>query len=58
MNQLVPIADAQIALGGISRTTLYRLVSDGALTRVNIGRRAFVTAESIDAYVESLMEVR
>lgn len=57
MNQLLPIADAQSALGGISRTTVYRLVDEGALTRVNIGRRSFITGDSIDSYINALTEV-
>ncbi|AZZ82570.1 DNA-binding protein [Gordonia alkanivorans] len=58
MNQLVPIADAQSALGGISRSTLYKLIADGEVTRVNIGRRSFVTGDSIDQYIHTLTEVR
>ena len=57
MNQLVPIADAQSALGGISRTTIYRLVEEGRLQRVNIGRRSFITGDSINQYINILTEV-
>ncbi|WP_083207272.1 helix-turn-helix domain-containing protein [Gordonia sp. UCD-TK1] len=56
--KLVPIVEAQTALGGISRTTIYRLVSEDKLTRVNIGRRSFITGDSIDNYIHALMEVR
>jgi hypothetical protein len=48
----VPAACAE--LGGISRTTLWTLVRDRHLEQVHIGRRAFITAESIAAYVDSL----
>lgn len=43
-----------VALGGISRTTLWELINRGELTRVKIGSRAFITTESIAAYVERL----
>ncbi len=57
MNQLVPIADAQSALGGISRTTIYRLVEEGRLQRVNIGRRSFITGDSIRNYLGSISQI-
>lgn len=41
-------------LGNISRTTVYELINSGELVHVNIGRRGFVTAASIDAYIERL----
>lgn len=53
---LVPIEDAQQELGGIGRTTLYRLIEQGHLVRANIGRRAFITGESIAAYIASITE--
>jgi predicted DNA-binding transcriptional regulator AlpA len=53
-NQLVPIERTQDQLGGISRTTVYGLVKAGHLDKVNIGRRGFITAESIDKYVATL----
>jgi len=51
---LIPIPDAQTDLGGISRPTVYNLVNRGELVKVNIGRRGFITAESIAAYVDRL----
>lgn len=51
---LVPYDDARPLLGGIGRTLLWELVSRGELTKVNIGRRAFITAKSIAAYVDRL----
>lgn len=52
---LYPFDEArQDRLGGIGRTTIYRLINEGKLTKVNIGRRAFITADSIDSYIESL----
>ena len=53
---LVPYDEARTALGGIGRTTLYELFEQNQLTKVNIGRRGFVTAESLAAYVDRLSE--
>lgn len=53
---LVPIPASCQALGGISRTTLYELVDNGDLVRVNIGRRALITQASLDAYVDRLSQ--
>lgn len=55
IRRLVAITDATAELGGVSRSTIYDLVNRGHLTKVNIGRRGFITAESLDGYVESLM---
>jgi excisionase family DNA binding protein len=38
----------------IGLTTLYKLIDTGQLTRVHIGRRSLITAESLEAYVNSL----
>jgi len=46
---LVPIDDSCAALGNIGRTTLYELVKQKKLVKVNIGRRGFITAESLEA---------
>lgn len=51
---LYPYDEAMAKLGGIGRTKLYELFDDGLLTRVNIGRRGFVTAESLGALVDQL----
>lgn len=53
---LYPIPEARERLGGIGNTTIYRLINDGHITKVNIGRRGFITAESLDSYVASLTE--
>lgn len=53
---LYPIPEARERLGGIGHSTIYRLINEGRITKVNIGRRGFVTAESLDAYVASLTE--
>ncbi|MCI4674787.1 helix-turn-helix domain-containing protein [Candidatus Mycolicibacterium alkanivorans] len=52
--RLVAIPDARHNLGGIGHTTIYDLINRGELTKVNIGRRSFITAESIAAYVDRL----
>lgn len=53
---LVPIPGTCSALGGVSRTTVYDLANKGELVKVNIGRRGFITAESLAAYVNRLSE--
>jgi len=57
VNKLVSIQDAREKwLGGIGRTTVYELIKRGELTQVHVGRRAFITAKSIEAYVDRLSE--
>lgn len=51
---IVPIPDTQHKLGGIGKTKLYDLVNSGDLTKVNIGRRGFITRKSIEAYVDRI----
>ena len=53
---LIPIPDTCSKLGGVSRTTVYDLVNQGELVKVNIGRRGFITSESLAAYVDRLRE--
>ena len=47
--------EAADLLGGIDRTTVWRLVRAGRLDQVKIGRRAFITRESIDRFVETAL---
>ena len=54
---LVPVPGACSALGGVSRTTVYDLVNRGELVKVNIGRRGFITAKSLEQYVDRLSEL-
>lgn len=54
VRKLDPIPDAQAYLGGISRTALYGLIDAGFIKRVSIGRRAFITRESMDHYIGTL----
>jgi hypothetical protein len=51
---LLSLPQAQAALGGIGLTLLYKLIDTGSVQRVKIGRRAFITQASVDAFVESL----
>jgi excisionase family DNA binding protein len=51
---LLPITDVCLALGKSSRTTVYKLVDERHLDLVKIGRRSFVTAESLERYVAQL----
>lgn len=53
---LVPIPESQEMLGKVGRTTIWKLVKANELVQVNIGRRAFITAESLEAYVGRLQE--
>ena len=46
--ELASIKRTQEMLGEISRQTVYNLVERGDLRRVNLGRRAFITGESIE----------
>lgn len=55
-NRLVSIPEARAFLGGIGHTTIYELINRGELLKVNIGRRGFITAESLAAYVNRLQE--
>ncbi|MBF9315817.1 helix-turn-helix domain-containing protein [Mycobacteroides chelonae] len=54
IRRLVPIPEARQILGGIGHSTVYELVKRGEITKVNIGRRGFITAESIRAYIDRL----
>ena len=54
---LVSVPGACSVLGGVSRTTVYHLVNHGQLKKVKIGRRGFITAKSLAAYVDRLSGV-
>jgi len=53
---LIPIEAARNRLGGISRTMVYELINRGEIIKVNIGKRGFITSESIAAYVDRLTQ--
>ena len=52
--RLVSIPEARQVLGGIGHTTIYELINQGQIVKVNIGRRGFITSESLEAYVDRL----
>jgi hypothetical protein len=54
LRRLVPIPESCRLLGGVGRTTLYALVKQRKLTKVNIGSRSFITAESLEAFLDGL----
>jgi hypothetical protein len=57
VRRLVPVPEAMGMLGGIGRTKVYELISGGEITKVNIGSRSFITAESLEMYLERLVAV-
>jgi predicted DNA-binding transcriptional regulator AlpA len=57
VKRLVSIPEARSVLGGIGHTTIYDLIKRRELVKVNIGRRGFVTAESLASYIDRLTEV-
>jgi hypothetical protein len=57
VKRLVSILEAREEwLGGIGHTTMYGLIKRGEVVKVNIGRRSFITAESLARYVDRLSE--
>ena len=60
-DQLIPLQpfydlpDVSRKLGNISRSTLYRLIEQRKLVRVNLGTKALITGESLAEYVNELM---
>lgn len=53
---LIDHGEAMRKLGGIGRTTFYQLINDGEIEQVHIGRRGFITAKSLAAYVDRLSQ--
>ena len=49
--ELYSIEDARFLLGGISRVTIYELLNNGELASVVIGRRRFIPAGAITAFI-------
>jgi hypothetical protein len=49
--ELYSIEDARFLLGGIARKTIYDLLNDGELASVVIGRRRFIPAGAITAFI-------
>src|ERR1019366_3376296 len=55
---LYDLPGAAMKLGNCSRSTLYRLIEQGKIVRVNIGTKAVITGESIAGYIEELKSTR
>lgn len=55
--RLIPITEARQLLGGIGHTTVYELIKRREIVKVNIGRRGFITSESLEAYIDRLKKV-
>ncbi|QPO17133.1 helix-turn-helix DNA binding protein [Gordonia phage Lilbeanie] len=53
--RLIALDDAAAYLGGIHTDTVNSLAQQRTLTKVKIGRRSFITRESLDAYVDRLI---
>ena len=49
--ELYSIEEARLVFGGISRATIYDLLNSGELPSVVIGRRRFVPAAAIAAFI-------
>lgn len=52
---LVSVPEALHALG-VGRSTFYKLIRAGSLQQVHIGRRSFVTRDSVMSFVDTLIE--
>lgn len=48
------ITQTREKLGGLSRSTIYELISRGDLRVVKIGRRSFIPEESLRTFVEKM----
>lgn len=51
---LVSIMETRRRLGGLSRTTVYKLIENNDIEKVKIGARTMIIAESIKLYAERL----
>lgn len=56
IRRLVSIGEARHLLGGIGHTTVYELIKRREIVKVNIGRRGFITSDSLDSYLNRLSE--
>jgi hypothetical protein len=53
--ELYSIEDARALLGGIARNTIYELMRTASLPNVVIGRRRFISADSISAFIATAL---
>jgi excisionase family DNA binding protein len=52
---LVAMPEVPKYIGDISRSKVYELVAAGELRRIRIGRRAFISGESITGFLSKLV---
>ena len=57
MTKIAVTIPEAVEMTGISRTTLYKLFSEGKLTRRKMGKRSLVLIEDLERYVKSLPAV-
>jgi len=55
---LYSIQEVMAKLGGISRNTVYKLMKEGGLASVTIGRRRFVRGHAIEAFLAAATTTR
>ncbi len=53
---LLYTVDETMRILRVGRTKLYEMLRDGYLDRISIGSRAFVTAASVESYVQRLVD--
>ena len=53
-SRLVPLPDVCDELD-LGRTKVHALLNEGKLTRVRIGARSYVSRESLDLFIDSLI---
>lgn len=54
---LHPLPEAQDALGGMGRSTVYELIKAGEIAVVKVGRRTYIAHDELLRYVQALTEV-
>lgn len=60
MNEAIPFAatvNDAVRLSGLSRTELYRLMGEGAISAKKSGRRTLIMMESVRDYVQRLPDM-
>lgn len=57
MDALITFPEAQVKVP-VGRTKLYKLIAEGELERIKIGSRTFITASSLDLYIERTIAIQ
>jgi excisionase family DNA binding protein len=52
---LYDLPGAAMKLGNVSRSTIYRLIEQGKLVRVNLGTKALITGASLGGLIEEMI---